>query len=251
MNVAGRFRDCTGDDEVDEVDDRRLVHTVLIGGIVCEEGTIFGPQEREGLIAVRAAVTRGPLRHRQRRGAGLVIDRRERPVGIADVNGGLDVGLGRDDLFDAKAGLELEVLYHAEEQRVSHGQGQLVLLGLDHHADPIQRHVLGNQHDRRGLGWVFGGIDVRKTELVGEGFGDLLLCGEVQLDQRGAHTFPGTSVLHEGRLQIVLADETRLDKALADLSSHVTVRRGNFSSETRPVVDECVSVRGSNDGLRR
>ena len=136
-------------------------------------------------------------------------------------------------------------------QDLSHGQGQLVLLGLDHHADPIQRHVLGNQHDRRGLGWVFGGIDVRKTELVGEGFGDLLLCGEVQLDQRGAHTFPGTSVLHEGRLQIVLADETRLDKALADLSSHVTVRRGNFSSETRPVVDECVSVRGSNDGLRR
>ena len=76
----------------------------------------------------------------------------KRLVGIAVLDRLEDVGPRRDDLPDPVAGLKLEILDQAEEQRIGHRHGQQVLFELDRDTHPLEREVLRNQDDRGGSG---------------------------------------------------------------------------------------------------
>ena len=219
VDIAGPPLHRPIDDATDEVDNRRLVSAAVITSIAFEEEAVIDRRERAGQIALGAAVTPGGPGH-DRRPAGIITDRRKRFVGIAGIDGGQDVGLLRDDLPDAEPGPELEIQYHVEDQWIHHGHGQLFLLALQRDTDTLQRNAFGNQCDRARLGWLFRGIHIGEPQLECQGLGNLRLAGEPQPDQHGAKTFPGTSVLCEGRLQIMIVDETRLDEALTDQDSH-------------------------------
>ena len=70
-----------------------------------------------------------------------------------------------DDLLDAIAGLELEILDEAEQQRIGHRDRQQVLLEPDRDADALERDFFRNQDDRRGIGRILGEVDVGEAEL--------------------------------------------------------------------------------------
>ena len=129
---------------------------------------------------------------------------RQRLVGIAVLDRLEDVGPRRDDLLDPVAGLELEILDEAEEQRIRHRDGQQVLLEPDRDADALERDVLRNQDDRGRIGRLVGEADVRETQLVGERLGDLFFGREVQADEDGADALAGALVLGERDLEVVL-----------------------------------------------
>ena len=72
-----------------------------------------------------------------------------------------DVGARGDDLLDAVAGLELEILDEAEKQRIRHRDRQQVLLDADGDAGALSATSFEYQNDRGGVGNVLRGIDVR------------------------------------------------------------------------------------------
>ena len=65
----------------------------------------------------------------------------QRLVGIAGGDRLEDVGTRRDDLLDAIAGLELEILHEAEEQRIGHRHGEQVLVEANGDARSLERDV--------------------------------------------------------------------------------------------------------------
>ena len=140
--------------------------------------------------------------------------------GIPGLNRVHDVAARRDDLFDAVAGLELEILDEAEKQRVRHRDRQEVLLQTDGHAHALERDIFGDQDDRRRIRRVFCEVDVRKAELKRERLGDLLFGGEVHPHQHDADAFAGALVLFQRDAEIVFGDEARLDQALTNLLTH-------------------------------
>ena len=71
-----------------------------------------------------------------------------------------------------------------------------------------------------GVGRRFAEIEVRETQLVGEGLGDLTLGGEVEAHEDRAQALAGALVLGQRRLQIVLSDEACLNQALTELLAH-------------------------------
>ena len=208
-------------DEVDEVDDRRGLAAFLQAGDRLEDFFFDAPRER-GLAerAVGSRASRARRRPRRETARRRLLRAHERLVGISGLDGFEDVAARRDDLLDAVAGLELEILHEAEQQRIGHRHGQEVLLEADRDADALERDFFGNQNDRGGLGRVLGEVDVRESQLERERLGDLLLGREVHAYEHDAHTLAGALVLRQSRLQIVLSDEARLDQALADLLTH-------------------------------
>ena len=94
-----------------------------------------------------------------------------------------DLVARRDDLLDAIPGLELEILDEREEQRIRHRDREQVLLDGDRDARALERDVLRNEDDRRGVRSVFRQVDVRKTELIGERLRDLAIGGEIHAHQ--------------------------------------------------------------------
>ena len=136
------------------------------------------PARRPLLRCGAPATSRSPaLRRCARRAAGLppvtassdprlLRNPSERLVGIPDLNRLEDVAARRDDLLDAVAGLELEILHEAEQQRIGHRHRQQVLLETDGDADALERDVLRDQDDRGRIGRVLGEVDVREPELV-------------------------------------------------------------------------------------
>ena len=144
----------------------------------------------------------------------------ERLVGIAGLDRVDDVAARRDDLLDAVAGLELEILDEAEQQRIGHRDGQQVLLEPDGDADALQRDFLRDQDDRGRIGRVLREVDVREAELQRERFRDLLLGREVHAYEDHADALAGALVLDKRVPQIVLGDEARLDQALTDFLAH-------------------------------
>ena len=141
----------------------------------------------------------------------------QRLVGIAGLNRVDDVAARRDDLLDAIAGLELEVLDQAEEQRVGHRDRQQVLFEADGDADALERDFLGNQDDRGRIGRVLGEVDVRKPELERQRLRDLFFGREVHAHEDDAEALAGALVLGQRGLEIVFSDEARLNQALTDL----------------------------------
>ena len=89
----------------------------------------------------RPAASRRAADHRKVR-PGLLFDPRERFVGISDLNRFENVSARRDDLLDAIAGLELEILHQAEQQRIGHRHGQQILLETDGDAHALEARLL-------------------------------------------------------------------------------------------------------------
>ena len=105
------------------------------------------PSRRRRLDARRG---RGARRRASRTASSLRLLRRrahQRLVGIAGLDRVDDVAARRDDLLDAVAGLELEILHQAEQQRIGHRDRQQVLLEADGDADALERDVLRDQDD--------------------------------------------------------------------------------------------------------
>ena len=140
----------------------------------------------------------------------------ERLVGVAGLNRLDDVAARRDDLLDAVAGLEFEILHEAEEQRIRHRHRQQVLLEADGDADALERDFFRNQNDGGRIGRVFGEVDVRKAELEGEGLRDLLLGREIHAHEHHAQAFARALVLGQRGAEILFRDEARLNQALTD-----------------------------------
>src|SRR5205814_8021500 len=104
--------------EIDEVDDRRRFAALFQARHRLEHFFFDAPRER-GLVACRvAAEARLARRRRRSRDRELAARRRraygERIVGLARVDRVGDIAARRDDLLDAVAGLELEVLDETE-----------------------------------------------------------------------------------------------------------------------------------------
>src|SRR5262249_16612601 len=131
-----------------------------------------------------------------------------------------DLASRRDDLLYAVSGLELEILDEAEEERIGHRHGEQVFLEAYGNADTLGGHVLGDQHDRGRIRWVFGQVDVGEAELERERLRDLLLGREIHPDEDDADTFPRTLVFRKRGLEVSFRDEAGLDQALTDLLSH-------------------------------
>ena len=120
----------------------------------------------------------------------------------------------RNHLLDAIAGLELEVLHQAEQERVGHRDGEQVLVEANGDARSLERDVLGDQRDDVGVGRILSEVEVRETELVGKGLGDLAFGGEVEADEYRTQAFARAFVFRQRRLQVVFGDEPGLDQAL-------------------------------------
>jgi hypothetical protein len=73
-----------------------------------------------------------------------------------------------------------------------------------------------------GSGGFFVEIDIRESELKGEGLGDLFFGGQVHTDEYNADALAGPLVFCQGRREVVLSDEAGLNQALADLLSQQT-----------------------------
>ena len=107
----------------------------------------------------------------------------ERLVGIRLVDGVDDFLLGRDDLLDAIAGLELQVLDEREEQRVRHRDRQEVLLDADRDTGAFERDLFRDEDDGGRVGSVFAEIDVGESELIGERLRDLAFRRQIHTDE--------------------------------------------------------------------
>ena len=118
-----------------------------------------------------------------------------------------DVAAGGDHLLDAVAGLKLEILHEAEQQRIGHRDRQHVLVQTHGHAHAPERDLLGNQDEGRLIGRVFTEIDVRKTELERERLRDLFLGREVHPYEHNAEPFARAFVLRQRVPKVVLSDE--------------------------------------------
>ena len=191
------------------------------------EHLLFDPPRQGGLagrrLAGRCAASRAPGRRRHRQLAAARGRRaHQRFVRVAGLNGVVDVLAGRDDLLDAVAGLELEILDQAEQQRIGHRDRQQVLLEADGHAHALQRDFFGNQDDRGRVGRVLGQIDVRKPELERQRLRDLLFSREVHAHENDADAFPGTLVFRQRGLEIFFSDEAGLNQALTDFLAQRT-----------------------------
>ena len=169
-------------------------------------------------LAGTAARLRRRRRHREAAGHAGVF--RQRLVGIAVLDRVEDVGPRRDDLLDPVAGLELEILHEAEEQRIRHRDRQQVLFELDRDADALERDVFRDEDDRGRVGRLVAEADVGKAELVGERLGDLFFGREVEADEDRTDAFAGLLVLRERDLEIVLRDQPRLNQTFPDFLAH-------------------------------
>src|ERR1017187_9649887 len=144
----------------------------------------------------------------------------QRLVGVAALDCLDDVGAGCHDLLDAVAGLELEILHEAEEQRVGHRDRQQVLLETDRDADPLERDFLRNEHHRRRIGRVLGQVDVGEPELERKRLGDLFLSRKIHPHQHDAQPLAGALVLVQSGPQVAVCDESCLNQALTDFLAH-------------------------------
>jgi hypothetical protein len=177
------------------------------------------PRDRPG---ARPATWR---RHRQL-AAALGCRAHQRFVGIAGLNGVVDVAAGRDHLLDAIAGLELQVLDEAEEQRIGHRHRQQVFFKGRGDTDALEGDFFGNQDDRGRVGRVFGQVDVRKPQLEGQRLRDVFLGREVQAYEHDTDAFAGTLLLNQRSLEVVFRDEARLNQALTNFLAQLSASVG-------------------------
>jgi hypothetical protein len=215
VDVAGGRLDRALHDQVDEIDDRRGFAALLEAGDRLVAVFVAPPHQRLGADRrlSHGRTRRGHLGTRPR-GAHQGL------VGIARRDGFENVGARCDHLLDAITGLELEVLHQAEQQRVGHRDGEQVLVETNGDARALERDVLGDQRDDVGVGRIFRKVEIRKTQLVGQGFGDLTFGCEVEADEYCTQALARAFVFRQRSLQVVFGDEPGLDQALTQLFPH-------------------------------
>jgi hypothetical protein len=225
VDVARLALDRALDDEIDQVDDWRRLAAFLQPGDRFEDFLFHAARQRGlrgGYLDARPArPSAGRRRHRQL-AAALGCRPHQRFVGVARLNGFVDVVAGRDHLLDAIAGLELEVLDEAEEQRIGHRDRQQVFFEGRGDADAFQRDFFGNQDDRGRVRRVFGQVDVRKSELECQRLRYLFFRRKVHPYEHHADAFAGTLVLCQSRLEVVFRNEAGLNQALTDLLAQLS-----------------------------
>src|SRR5258705_176169 len=193
VDVARAALERALDDEIDQVDDRRrlgrralergLLEHVVLDAARGEAGVFGNRREHPAGRRRLAGVSRRSRGHLDRDAGTGLVQARQRLVGIRRVDRVDDLLPRRDDLLDAVAGLELEVLDEREEQRIRHRDRQQVLLDADGDAGALERNVLWYQNDGSRIGYVLREIDVGETELIGEGLRNLALSGQDHADE--------------------------------------------------------------------
>ncbi len=199
VDVARFALDRALHDEIDQIDDRRRFAAFLQARDRFEH--LFLWATREGRLAARRFFGAASATRRREGHLDCEVDDRlrstngKRLLGIADVDRIGDVAARGDDLLDAIAGLELEILDEAEEQRIGHRHGEEVLLQTDGDTHALLRNFFRDQNDGGRLGRILCEVDVRKAELEGERFRDLLFGRQVHTYKDNAHAFARTLVL--------------------------------------------------------
>ena len=165
VDVAGLALDGALHDQIDEVDDRRRLAAFLQAGAATGSKTpSSGLPRQRGLARGVSSPWRDAHRHSRRRhreiASGLRRRANQRLVRVAGFESRPRCRRASHDLLDAIAGLELEILDEAEEQRIRHRDGEQVLLEADRHADALERDVsLGIRMTAAGS----GGFSARLT----------------------------------------------------------------------------------------
>jgi hypothetical protein len=215
VDIARVAADGAADNEIDEVDDRRGLALFLETGNRLEH-LFVGAAGQRGFGARR--LLRSGARARRLHEAGRRGRRpRQRLVRIALLDGVQNFSRGRDDLLDAIAGLEFQVLHQAEQQRIGHRHGEQVLFQPHRDAGTLHRDVLWNQDDSGSVGRVLDEVDVGEAQLVSQRLRDLLLGGEVHPYEHRPQAVARALVFGERDLQVGLANQPRLDETLTDL----------------------------------
>jgi len=76
--------------------------------------------------------------------------------------------------------------------------------------------VLGDEGRHSRVGWVVSDVHVRDTKLLGQRLVEGVALHMAQIDQYLSYQFGGLSLDVEGRVELVLGDETLLNEHLAD-----------------------------------
>lgn len=115
----------------------------------------------------------------------MSLARNQRLAGMPAVDRVDDFLARGDDLFDAVARLELDVLDQREQQQVRHGHGQYVLSDGNGDAVALQRHLFRDQRDGCPVGRMIGKVDVREPELIRERLRNRAFGRQVHPDENG------------------------------------------------------------------
>jgi len=133
-----------------------------------------------------------------------------------------DGDLGGHHGLDVVAGHELDVVHGEDVRRVHHGDGQ-------RRAGPVDRHdeVLLSDLRRHQLGHLLVDFEVAEVDrghavLLGEELSDVVLVDESELDEIEAELAAVFLLMFEGRRELLLTDQARLEQHLADLHSHLS-----------------------------
>ena len=225
VDVAGSALDRALHDEIDQVDDRRGFAALFQPGDRLEHFLFGTPRKRRLAGRDLDARPAGPPRGRGRSSHREIAPpgrRRahQRLVRIAGLDGVDDVAARGDDLLDAVACLELQILNQAEEERIGHRDRQQVLFQPDGDAHTLERNLFGNQNNSRRIGRVLGEVDVRESELERQRLRDLLFSREVHAHENDTHAFSGTLMFCQRLPEVVFSDKACLNQAFTDFLAH-------------------------------
>src|SRR4051812_19875303 len=164
VDVGGALLDGVEEDEVHELDDRR------VGGALLEVDDVL-------VVVVVVDLDLAlfePLHHLVVRG-GL--------VGVVALQGLLDGLLGGDNDFDVVAGEELDVVDGVDVRRVAHRQDEGVARAVHRNALVLLGHVPGDELHHLRVDVEFLQVDRRNAVLLREEAGELRLLDEAELGQ--------------------------------------------------------------------
>jgi len=172
VDVRGPLLDGVGQDQVDQLDDRRVL------GRLPQLGDIDGVLallERFDVLVIE--VLHDVLDH-----AGRV---------VVLVDGILDGGFGRHHRLHLEAGHELDVVDGEDVTGIRHGDGEDVARAVDGNDLVLLGDFRRDQLDDVGVDLEVGQVDGRDTVLSAEERGDVVFADETQLDEVAPDAAPG------------------------------------------------------------
>ena len=202
MDVGGALLDGVEEDEVDELDDRR------VGGALLQ---VVDVGDAALVVLDGDLVLVEPLHHLVVRGALL---------GVVLLERLLDGLLAGDDDLDVVAGEELDVVDGVDVRRVAHRHDQRGAGAVHRDALVLLRHFLGDELHHLGVDVEFLQVDRGNAVLLGEEVGELGLLDEAELGEVVADPAARLLLLVLRFLQLLQRDQVLADQQLAETSSH-------------------------------
>ena len=201
MDVGGAALDGVGQDDVDQLDHRRLLDLVLHAG---EVEVLLVVQHLE-VAAALLEVLHDLLELDGVGGAVVAVD------------GAADGALGGDHRLDLVAGHELDVVHGEDVRRVDHRHGDGGAGLRDRQDRVLARDVGRDDLEHRLVHFHAIEVDGRDLEVLGEEVDELALGEEAQLDQGGADAPALLALVGQGLLELLGGDLAGVEEHLAEL----------------------------------